>query len=144
MLKLAGCIMIVISTTAVFSSKILKAYFTYRFMAEIADVSEKIIYESETNMPYDFILRKIGFDKSAYLKKAQTNHYIKNSEYKRVEAFISDLGKRDKNAEKQYLRYNLDSINHIMNIYFNEYRQNSKIYVMCGAAVGLLIVIFII
>lgn len=144
MLKIAGSVMIVLSTTVLFSGKVLKAYFTYKFMAEIADATEKIIYESETNMPYDRILKKIGFDKADYLKKAENNRFIKNSEYKKVTEFINNLGKRDKSAEKQYLSYNLNSIKHIMNNYYSEYLQSRRVYLLCGASIGLFIVICII
>ena len=144
MYKLAGGLLIICSTVFVFSQRIFENYFTYKFLYSVFDIMVKIQYENGSNMPYSTVYKKIGFDYSKFIAKAKSNGYVKRSEIEQTEIFFDNLGKRDKNSEKEYIEYNRLSVERKFQSYYSKYNEIKKSHLMCGIAAGLLIIIFFI
>lgn len=132
------------STVFIFSQKVLEHYFTYKFLSEILDIIIKIQYENGSNIPYAKIYVKIGFDNINFFAKVKTNGYIKRSEIDAVQIFFKNLGKRDKNSEKEYIEYNQKIISARAQRYYSDYNEIKKSRFMCGIASGLMIIILFI
>ena len=144
MYKLAGGLLIICSTVFVFSQRIFENYFTYKFLYSVFDIMVKIQYENGSNMPYSTVYKKIGFDYSDFIARAKTNGYVKRSEIEQAEIFFDNLGKRDKNSEKEYIEYNRLSVERKFQSYYSKYNEIKKSHLMCGIASGMLIIIFFI
>lgn len=144
MYKLAGGLLIICSTVFVFSQRIFENYFTYKFLYSVFDIIVKIQYENGSNMPYSTVYKKIDFDYSDFITRAKTNGYVKRSEIEQAEIFFDNLGKRDKNSEKEYIEYNRLSVERKFQSYYSKYNEIKKSHLMCGIASGMLIIIFFI
>lgn len=144
MLKFAGSVLIMCSTVFIFSQKVFEYYFTYKFLYVVLDIITKIQYENGSNMTYKKVYEKIGFDYTNFFVKAKTNGYIKRSEIDNAQTFFKNLGKRDKDGEKEYIEHNRASISAKVQRYYADYIEIKKSHFMCGVAAGLLIIIFFI
>ena len=118
--------------------------FTYKFLYVVLDIITKIQYENGSNMTYKKVYEKIGFDYTNFFVKAKTNGYIKRSEIDNAQTFFKNLGKRDKDGEKEYIEHNRSSISAKVQRYYADYNEIKKSHFMCGVAAGLLIIIFFI
>ena len=144
MYELAGGLLVICSTVFLFSQKIFENYFTYKFLYSVFDIIVKIQYENGSNMPYSTVYKKIDFDYSDFITRAKTNGYVKRSEIEQAEIFFDNLGKRDKNSEKEYIEYNRLSVERKFQSYYSKYNEIKKSHLMCGIASGMLIIIFFI
>lgn len=144
MFKLAGSILVLISTVFISSQKVLECYFTYRFLQAVTDIIKTIQFENSTNIPYAQLYMKIGFDKYIFFAKANSNGYIVHREIENAKNFFDNLGKRDKLAEKEYLNYNAEIFQAKAEEFYDRFNRVKKTHILCGMAVGLFIIIFLI
>ena len=144
MSEIAGGLLVMCSTVFLCSKKIFENYFTYKFIYEILDIIIKIQYENGSNLPYSKLYEKIGFDYTAFFDKTKTNGYVKYNEIEQAQKFFKNLGKRDKNSEKEYIEYNRLIIERKCKSYYSKYSEIKKSHFICGIAAGLLIIIFFI
>ena len=144
MFKFAGSVLMFISATLIFSKKVFEDYFTYKFLEQIENIAEKMLYENSMNLPYKTLLRKIGFEKDTYIENKKINRYILSTEIAMVYEFFDNLGKRDSESEKQYITTNLVKIKRQKNMYLKRYNENKRTHILCGAAVGVFIIIVLI
>ncbi|MBQ6896949.1 MAG: hypothetical protein IJN69_07050 [Oscillospiraceae bacterium] len=143
MLKLSGCVITVISATLLFSRKVLENYYTYKFLDKAVQTIKQISFEGG-NISYKQIFEKMDFDRTLFIRRAEENFYIAKKYTEEVKMFFDGLGRRDSDSEKQYILYGLNIIEHRKDECFEVYKESRKVYVMCGAAAGLLAVIFLI
>ena len=143
MFKLAGSILVMCSTVFISGQKVLKYYFTYRFLQKVADTIKTIQYENATNMPYPQFFERISFDKNMFFSKAKSNGYILYKEIETAKMFFDNLGRRDKIGESEYLNYNFEVFTAKSKEYYSRYNEIKKTHILCGIAVGLFIIIFL-
>lgn len=143
MFKLAGSILVMCSTVFISGQKVLKYYFTYRFLQKVADTIKTIQYENATNMPYPQFFERISFDKNMFFSKAKSNGYILYKEIETAKMFFDNLGRRDKIGETEYLNYNFEVFTAKSKEYYSRYNEIKKTHILCGIAVGLFIIIFL-
>lgn len=144
MFKLTGSVMVLISSVILFSRKTAEYYYTYIFLRKAEVAARQILYEINSNLSYDKILKKIGFDKFKFLSDGASNVYILKNEYYAVENFFDNLGKRDSISEKEYIIFNLNNIKKQKDNYCKKYCETAKMHIVSGAAAGLVIIIFLI
>ena len=143
MFKLAGSILVMCSTVFISGQKVLKYYFTYRFLQKVADTIKTIQYENATNMPYPQFFERISFDKNMFFSKAKSNGYILYKEIETAKMFFDNLGRRDKIGETEYLNYNFEVFTAKSKEFYSRYNEIKKTHILCGIAVGLFIIIFL-
>ena len=144
MFKFAGCMLIILSSVMIFSTKVLESYFTYRFLMKGESIAEKLMCEKGTNLSYEKLFEKIGFEKNKYYLTAEENRYINRKEYLSVRDFLDNLGKRDADSEYKYIEINLKNIKRQKDMYYKTYCEDRKIYMLSGAATGVFISIILI
>lgn len=144
MFKIIGSLMVVFSASFMFSQKTLVYFFTYRFIKENINIIEKIMYEKNTNLTYNKIFQKIGFDKNKYLLKSEKNLYIDKQVFKYVKTFYENLGKRDSVSENQYFEYHIKELNRNQQDYYKKYIENRKINLIYGISIGSFVAIYLI
>ena len=144
MFKLTGAVLIMLSTVFISSQKILELWFTYRFLQQTADIIQKLIYEKDLNTVYGKIFDKWNFDYTCFINLAKSNGYIKRSEINYVNSFFYGLGRHNSAAEEKYLYDSLIAVIQRKDEYYLNYRKNKKLHILCGAAAGMLIIIFLI
>ena len=144
MFKFAGCVLVILSSVMIFSTKVLESYFTYRFLLKSENIAEKLLCEKGTNLSYEKLFAKIGFDKKEYYLAAGKNRYIKQKEYIYVRDFWDNLGKRDADSEYKYIEINLKNIKRQKDMYYKTYCDDRKVYTLSGAAIGVFISIILI
>lgn len=144
MFKIIGSLMVVFSASFMFSQKTLVYFFTYRFIKENINIIEKIMYEKNTNLTYNKIFQKIGFDKNKYLLKSEKNLYIDKQVFEYVKTFYENLGKRDSVSENQYFEYHIKELNRNQHDYYKKYIENRKINLIYGISIGSFVAIYLI
>ena len=144
MFKIIGSLMVVFSASFMFSQKTLVYFFTYRFIKENINIIEKIIYEKNTNLTYNKIFQKIGFDKNKYILKSEKNLYIDKQVFEYVKTFYENLGKRDSVSENQYFEYHIKELNRNQQNYYKKYIENRKINLIYGISIGSFVAIYLI
>ena len=144
MLRVVGSVLLFVSITVIFSKKLLEDYFNYKFLEQIENITEKMLYENSLNLPYETLLRKIGFEKNAYIENKKLNRYISSREIDMVYDFFENLGKRDSESEKQYITTNLIKIKRQKNVYLKKYNENKRTRILCGVALSAFVIIVLI
>ncbi len=144
MFKIIGCVMIVFSASFMFSQKTLVYFFTYKFIKETLYIAEKIMYEKNTNLTYNKIFEKICVDREKYLNKAEKNLYIDRQIFEYIQAFFSDLGKRDSISENQYFKYHLAELEREKKDFYKKYIDNRKINLIYGISIGAFVSIYLV
>ncbi|MBE6894095.1 MAG: hypothetical protein E7483_00595 [Ruminococcaceae bacterium] len=144
MFKVAGSIFVLVSSIFIFCQKVLKCFFTYKFLLDTVDIIQKIQFESSANLIYTKLYENINFDKNIFFENAKANAYIEDKEITLVQSFFEELGKRDKMAEHEYVDYNLKKFIASSQEYLKKYSEIKKTHFICGVAAGLFIIIFLI
>ncbi len=144
MFKIAGGIMVTAAAFFVFNGKVYNDYQTYIFLDKTIEVLKHIAGESSMNFTYSEVFEKIDFAPDLFISKASENHYILPKETKEVSDFFSQLGKRNRLAEQQYIKYYIEKFTNKKQHYGNRYRDNRKIYGIYGLSVGLMITLLLI
>ena len=144
MFKLAGSIMIILSSVFIFSRKSIVNYCTADFLKHIVNIIQQIDYKKFRNLSYDTLFKEIGFDYEKEFEKYSKNIFICQKEIDTVNEFFGNIGKRDREAENKYLKYSLETFDNKQKEYFKAYTDCRKINLLGGMAMGLFIVLFLI
>lgn len=143
MFKLIGSALILISAIFVFSQKILKYYYTYKFLDTTAQILQKILYEKNTGKTYSQIFNTVGIHPDEYISSAQKNGYIVKAEVSYAKSFFENLGRRNSITEEKYILNTLNSIQRNREEYYEKYCSDRKLHILCGGSIGIMIVILL-
>ena len=142
--KFAGAVLIIIASLVISNKTTFQNYFTYKYLETVVQVIQKVEYEKNSNITYIEIFKKIGFDCDKYIKSAEDNIYISDTEKAAVKTFITNLGKRDNFSENIFLKQNLEYFTNKRDEYFKSYKDNFKLYGITGVSFGAIISILLI
>ena len=144
MFKLAGGIMITAASFFIFNINVYRDYCTYTFLDKTLDVIRHIAGESGMNYTYEKVFEKINFNPDTFVDKALQSGCVYSKEAMAVKEFFSQLGKRSRGAEQQYINYAAEKFTDKKQYYSKRYHTNRKVYGISGMSVGIMLTLLLI
>ena len=143
MFKIAGCVLVIVSSAVMSSGRVMKYYFTGRMMGEITVVCQRILYEKNTNLTYCEIFARMDFDPLSFVNRYSKNRYVDDVYKEDIECFLDNLGRRDSDGEEKYIVSSMKRFEQIRENCRIEYRNICRVYPMIGLSIGMFVVIFL-
>lgn len=156
MFKIAGLMVIVVSSTAYFCKKSICDYYTYLFLWESTRLAQILKSGNSMGKTYPAIFANTDFSAFRFFSVDTLQRAAEKQENVRilnlvhddrknyVQEFLLSLGKKNKRNEQEFLKNNIEYFEMQSKAYKERYDKNKKTNLVSGISVGMLIFIMII
>ncbi len=156
MFKFLGIVLIIFSCFILFMRKDFTNYYSLKFLEDIKYILQQIQMVENLNYTYVRIFNQIDLSKTEFFKKFKfskkeeflilkyKNKLLEIKHIKILENFLNNIGKYDKDSEKEYIISTLKLVEYHINksekAYIEEKRVNSAIAISIGLIISIIVI----